>query len=102
MQALTEAFLNVKVGEVQAAVEGREATPAGTECDGPRSRATQRSRISTAICSGRSPTVGPTIAAQHEARWTEALPAMMKSLDEASSRLERAAANHARSDLSQR
>ena len=87
MQAMSKAFLDMPVGEIQAAVEGRQPTPA------------DRQRTVRDI----EPNVDVELQAQMaEARpmirqsmkaLSDALPAMMKSLHEAQKSLERAAAN---------
>ena len=87
MQAMSKAFLEMPVGEIQAAVEGRQPTPA------------DRQRTVRDI----EPNVDVELQAQMaEARpmirqsmkaLSDALPAMMKSLHEAQKSLERAAAN---------
>ena len=45
MQAMSRAFLNLPVGEVQAAVEGRPPTPADKQLDGARGRAPRRPKF---------------------------------------------------------
>jgi len=87
MQAMSRAFLNLPVGEIEAAVEGRPPTPAD------RSR-TLRSEdpnldrnVQTQIAQAR-----PMIRQSMKAI-SDAMPAMMKSLHEAKEALERAAAN---------
>lgn len=91
MQALSQAFLNVKVGGVQAALEGREATP-------------QENNLTVGDMARRNDpnfdrhlqqqmtTVGPQL--QRSVRvLNQALPAMMQSLTEAQKAMERAVAN---------
>ena len=87
MQAMSRAFLNLPVGEIEAAVEGRPPTPAD------RNR-TLRSedpnldlKVQTQIAQAR-----PMIRQSMKAI-SDAMPAMMKSLHEAKEALERAAAN---------
>ena len=87
MQAMSRAFLDLPVGEIEAAVEGRPPTPAD------RSR-TVRSEdpnldreVQTHIAQAR-PMVRQSMKAL-----SDALPAMMKSLHEAKEAIERAAAN---------
>lgn len=91
MQALSHAFLNVRVGEVQAALEGREPTPQErymtvgdmARRDDPNfDRNFQRQMAS----------VGPMMQQSMRAM-NQALPAMMKSLKDAQKAIERAAAN---------
>jgi len=91
MQGLTGALLDLKVGEVQAAVEGRKATPAerkltvrdlGRRDDPNFDRKVQR-QIAEA---------GPKIA-QGMKVLSDALPPMMKALNDVSRAIDRAAAN---------
>ena len=91
MQALTQALLDVKVGAIQAAAEGRKATAAekkltvrdlGRRDDPDFDRKLQRQVASA----------GPAIAQGMKAI-AEALPAMTRALDEASRAIDRAAAN---------
>jgi hypothetical protein len=91
MQALSHAFLNLPVGEVQAAVEGRPATPADKRLkvrdlarrDDPNfDRDFQRQMAATK----------PMIQSSMRALAT-ALPQMMQGLQQASQAIERAAAN---------
>src|SRR4249919_3907167 len=91
MQALSQAFLNVKVGGVQAAIEGREATQQEknmTVGDVARRQDPNFDRH----FQQQIATVGPRL--QRSIRvLNEALPAMVQSLDEAQRAMERAAAN---------
>ena len=87
MQALSKAFLDMPVGQVQAAVEGRPATPADK-------RRTVRDldpkldrEMQTQIAQSK-----PMIENGMKAM-AEAMPAVMKSLHEAKKSIERAAAN---------
>ncbi len=87
MQAMSRAFLDLPVGEIEAAVEGRPPTPAD------RNR-TLRSEdpnldraVQTQIAQAR-----PMIRQSMKAL-SDALPAVMKSLHEARESIERAAAN---------
>jgi len=87
MQALSKAFLDMPVGQVQAAVEGRPATPADK-------RRTVRDLdpnldrdLQTQIAQSK-----PMIEGSMRAM-AEAMPAVMKSLHEAQKSIERAAAN---------
>jgi hypothetical protein len=91
MQDLSKAVLDLPVGGVQAAIEGRKPTPRekklsvrdlGRRDDPNFDRDIQR-RIADAK---------PMIEASQKAL-AEALPAMMKSMEEAGKALERAAAN---------
>jgi hypothetical protein len=91
MQALSNAFLNVKVGGVEAAIEGREASPHEKNLtvrdiarrDDPNFDRNFQQHIAQ---------VGPTMQRSMNAL-NQALPEVMKSLDEAKHSLERAAAN---------
>src|SRR5574338_34139 len=91
MQALSSAFLNLPVGEVQAAVEGRQATPAEKRMtvgdlarrDDPDFDRRFQQRIANARPMMR----------QSMKALSEALPAMIQGLDQAGRTLERAAAN---------
>ena len=91
MQVMSKAFLDLPAGEVQAALEGRRATPAETRRtvramarrDDPNfDRNFQRQIAQT----------GPAIR-QGMRAMSEALPAMMQGLSQAQHALERAAAN---------
>jgi hypothetical protein len=91
LQALSQAFLNVKVGAVQAAIEGREASPQErnvTLGDLARRKDPNFDRHMQQQIS----TVGPQLQRSMRAM-NEALPEMMQSLKEAKKTLERAAAN---------
>ena len=91
MDGLTKALLDLKVGEVQAAVEGREATPAERNLtvrdlarrDDPNFDRNVRRQIAEA---------GPKMARGMKAL-SDALPAITKALDDASRTIDRAAAN---------
>jgi hypothetical protein len=91
MQALSSAFLNVKVGGVEAAIEGREASPQERNLtvrdiarrDDPNFDRNFQRQIAE---------VGPTMQRSVTAL-NQALPEVMKSLHEAKKSLERAAAN---------
>jgi len=87
MQALSHAMMNLPVGQIQAAVEGRPVTPA------------DRNRTLRDIEPGLDRDVQAQIA-QARPRMqasmkalTEAMPAMMQSLHEAKKALDRAEAN---------
>ena len=91
MQVMSKAFLDLPAGEVQAALEGRRATPAEKRMtvrdmarrDDPNfDRNFQRQIAQT----------GPAIR-QGMRAMSEALPAMMQGLTQAQHALERAAAN---------
>jgi hypothetical protein len=91
MDGLTQALLDLKVGEVQAAVEGRKATPAERNLtvrdlgrrDDPNFDRNVRRQIAEA---------GPKIAQGMKAL-SDALPAITKALDDVSRAVDRAAAN---------
>ena len=91
MDGLTKALLDLKVGEVQAAVEGRKATPAERNLtvrdmgrrDDPNFDRNVRRQIAEA---------GPKIAQGMKAL-SDALPAITKALDDAGKAIDRAAAN---------
>ena len=91
IQAMSQAFLNLPVGEVQAAVEGRDPTPAEKKMtlrdlgrrDDPNFDRNFRERMAQ---------VRPTIEHGMKALNT-ALPAMKKALDNAQEAIDRAAAN---------
>ena len=91
LQALSKSFLSLPVGEVQAAVEGRKPTAAerrltvrdvGRRDDPNFERDLERQLAQS----------GP-IMRQSMKALSEALPAMMKSMEEAGKALERATAN---------
>jgi hypothetical protein len=91
MQALSQSVLNVKVGEVQAALEGRQPTPAERNMtvrdvarrDDPNFDRHLQQQIANA---------GPMMQRSMNAL-NQALPAMMKGLNDAQKALERAVAN---------
>jgi hypothetical protein len=87
MQAMTKALLNLKVGEVQAAAEGRNPTPAERKLTvgdiARRDHVDVQRQIAEA---------GPKIAQGMKAL-SDALPAIMKAVDDASRAVDRAAAN---------
>ena len=91
MQALSQAFLNLPVGEVQAAVEGRPPTPAETHMTvrdlGRRDDPNFDRNFQQHMAEAR-----PMIHQGMKAM-ADALPAMMNGLNEASHAIERAAAN---------
>jgi hypothetical protein len=91
MQALSGVFLNMKVGEVQAALEGRQATPAERNMT-VRDMARRDDPDFDRHFQQQLANVGPTV--QHSMRaLNQALPAMMKGLAEAEKSLDRAIAN---------
>jgi hypothetical protein len=91
MDAMSQAMLDLRVGAVQAAIEGREATAAEKKLtvrdlgrrEDPNFDRNFRERMAQ---------VKPTIERGMKVL-SEALPAMTKGLDEASRAIERAAAN---------
>ena len=91
MQTLSNAFLNVKVGGVEAAIEGREASPQEKNLtvgdmarrDDPNFDRNLHRHIAE---------VGPTMQRSMSAL-TQVLPEVMQSLHDAKRSLERAAAN---------
>jgi hypothetical protein len=91
MQAMSQAFLNLPVGEVQAALEGREPTPAEKKITvrdlGRRDDPNFDRNFHQQIAQAR-PMIEHSMKALNEA-----LPAMKKALDEAEGALERATAN---------
>ena len=91
MQALSGVFLNMKVGEVQAALEGRQATPTERNMT-VRDMARRDDPDFDRHFQQQMANVGPTV--QHSMRaLNQALPAMMKGLTEAEKSLDRAIAN---------
>ena len=91
MQMLSQALLNVKIGGVEAALEGREATPQEknmTVGDMARRKDPNFDRH----FQQQIATVGPQLQRSMRAL-NEALPPMMQSLKEAKKAMERAAAN---------
>ncbi len=87
MQALSKAFLDMPVGQVQAAVEGRPATPADKQR---RMRDIEPGidrEVQMQIARSK-----PMIEGSMKAM-AEAMPAVMKSLAEVKQSLDRAAAN---------
>ncbi|HVI05785.1 MAG TPA: hypothetical protein VM711_06790 [Sphingomicrobium sp.] len=91
MQTLSNALLNVKIGDVRAAIEGREATPREhnmTLGDVARSKDPNFDRqLGQQVAS-----VGPTVQRSMKAL-NRALPEMMRDLDHAKKSIERAVAN---------
>jgi len=91
MQALSGVFLNMKVGEVQAALEGRQATPAERNMT-VRDMARRDDPDFDRHFQQQMANVGPTVQRSMRAL-SQALPAMMKGLTEAEKSLDRAIAN---------
>ena len=100
MQALSKAFLNLPVGEVQAALEGRHATPAEkrltvrdvASSDDPNFERNVQRQIAQS-----KPMIEQSMKAL-----AAALPAMIESVGKAQEALERAAANMPRPDYPKR
>ena len=91
MQALSKAFLDLPVGEVQAAVEGRPATPAEKKLTvrdlGRRDDPNFDRNIERQIAQSK-----PMI--RHSMKvLSDTIPVMMKSMEDVQEALERAAAN---------
>ena len=91
MQALSGVFLNMKVGEVQAALEGRQATPAERNMT-VRDMARRGDPDFDRHFQQQMANVGPTVQRSMRAL-NQALPAMMKGLADAEKSLDRAIAN---------
>ena len=87
MQAMSRAFLNLPVGEIEAAVEGRPPTPADRNRTLRSEDPNLDREVQTQIAQAR-----PMIRQSMKAI-SDALPAVMKSLHEARESIERAAAN---------
>ena len=87
MQAMSRAFLDLPVGEIEAAVEGRPPTPADRNRTLRSEDPNLDHKVQTQIAQAR-----PMIRQSMKAI-SDAMPAMMKSLHEAKEALERAAAN---------
>jgi len=91
MQALSKALLNLPVGEVQAAVEGRAPTPAERKLT-VRDLARRDDRNFDRDFQRQIANARPMIAQGMKAL-QQSLPAMMHGLNEAQQSLERAVAN---------
>ena len=91
MQGLSQALLDLKVGEVRAALQGRRATPAERNLTvrdlGRRDDPNFDRNVAQQVAQAR-PMMRQSIKAL-----SEALPAMMHGLQQASDAIERAAAN---------
>lgn len=91
MQGLSQAMLDLKVGEVKAALEGRKATPAEKKLTvrdlGRRDDPDFDRNVGRQMAQVRP------IVRQSMKAMNEALPAMMHGLQQASDAIERAAAN---------
>ena len=91
MQALSKAFLDMRVGELKAAAEGRHATPAEKRMT-VRDMARREDPNFDRNLQRQIAQSGPMIRQGMKAM-TDALPAMMQGLNHAQKALERAAAN---------
>jgi len=91
MQGLSQALLDLKVGEVQAALEGRRATPAEKNMTvrdlGRRDDPNFDRNVQRQVAQARP------IMRHSMKALSDALPAMMHGLQQASDAIERAAAN---------
>jgi hypothetical protein len=87
MQALSNVLLDLKVGEVQAALEGRQPTAAEKNLT-----VRDLGKIDDQELQHRMAEMKPQLEHSMKA-FQRALPEMMKSLDQAQKSLERAAAN---------
>ena len=91
MQALSRAFLDLRVGEVQAALEGRQATPSEKKMTvrdlGRRDDPNFERNLQQQMANAR-----PMIEHSMKAL-AAALPAMMQGMEQAEKAMERAAAN---------
>jgi hypothetical protein len=96
MVAMSKAFLNLPVGEVEAAVEGRQPTAADR-------RRTLRNETGMDECDVRQQIEATRPAMQAGMRAVQAaLPSIMKGLDDARQELDRASANIPRPDYPRR
>jgi hypothetical protein len=91
MQALSNAFLNVRVGEVQAALEGRPATPQERNLT-VRDMARRDDPDFDRHLQQNMANIGPTMQ-RSMAALNQALPVVMRDLKDARKSLERAVAN---------
>ena len=91
MQALSEALLDIRVGELQAAIEGREATAAEKKLT-VRDLGRRDDRDFDRHLREQIAATKPVIAQSMKAL-NEALPGMMQGLEQARESLERATAN---------
>ena len=87
MQAMSRALLDLPVGEIEAAVEGRPPTPADRNRTLRSENPNLDREVQTQIAQAR-----PMIRQSMKAI-SDALPAVMKSLHEAKEAIDRAAAN---------
>ena len=91
MQALSNVFLNMRVGEVQAALEGRPATPAERNMT-VRDMARRDDPDFDRHFQHNMAKIGPTMQRSMQAL-NQALPVMMRDLKDAQKSLEHAVAN---------
>ncbi len=91
LDAITDAVLSIRVGEVRAAVEGRDATPQERAMT-VRDMARRDDPDFDRHLQGRLAAVGPTIQQSAQAV-NRAMPVVMRSLDDAQRSIERAVAN---------
>ena len=89
MQAVSNAFLDMRVGEVQAALEGRPATPQEQRLT---VRDLERRKDFDRRFQHQLASVGPKMQQSMQAV-NQALPAVMQSLEQAQRAIERAVAN---------
>ena len=95
-QALSKALLDIRVGELQAAAEGRAPTDADR-----RRTVRSETRMSEREIEAKIAEARPAMQAGMKAL-AQALPAMMKGLEAASKEMERAMANAPRPDYPKR
>ena len=91
LDAITDAVLSMRVGEVRAAAEGRDATPQERAMT-VRDMARRDDPDFDRHLHGKLAAVGPTIQQSAQAV-NRALPVVMRSLDDAQRSIERAVAN---------
>ncbi len=91
LDAITDAVLGIRVGEVRAAVEGRDATPQERAMT-VRDMARRDDPDFDRHLQGKLAGVGPTIQQSAQAV-NRAMPVVMRSLDDAQRSIERAVAN---------
>ena len=91
MQGVTQALLDMRVGEIKAAMEGREATPAEKRMT-VRDVARRDDPDFDRHLQQKIATVGPTMQRSMNAM-NQAMPAIMQSLAQAQQAVERAVAN---------
>jgi hypothetical protein len=91
MQGVSQAFLNMRVGEMKAAIEGRDATPAEKRMT-VRDMARRNDPDFDRRLQQKIANVGPTVQRSMNAV-NQAMPAVMQSLMQAQQAVERAVAN---------